>query len=98
MIVVLFVVAGIVAIGYGWKHSPAASVVEDRQRRDAPANASFDRGPDGLRDRGNHGVSLGNLADLAQTRFVVGALVGGVVSIDLQLRARRRERQPLPNA
>ncbi len=99
MVLVALVVAGIVAIGYGWKHSPAASVVvDDRQRQAATGNASFNRVPDRARDRGNHGLSFGNFPDLAQTLFVEGALVGGVVFIDLRLRARRRERQSLPNA
>ena len=91
LLVVAIVVAGVVAIGYGWKHSPAANLVADHPRdSDSLGSSSFGPQRDGPGGRGNHGLSLGNLSDLGQTLFIEAAIVGGVVLIDRQRRSRRR--------
>lgn len=83
----------IVGLGFAWKNSPAADLVANRQR---DRGAQIDRGlalsrpRDEQRNRGNLGVSFGRIDDVAQTLFIEGLILLGVVLIDRQRRLRRR--------
>ena len=95
LLAVLAVVAVVMALGYAWKVSPAASVVSDHR------SLQTDRGsagapPPGFRpdDRGrnlNGGLSLSRADDLVQTLVVLALIIGGVVIVD---RLRRRNGNP----
>ena len=96
-VVACALVAVIVGLGFAWKHSPAAGLVADggRDRRDrvatapiAPDDPAFAR----IRERdnrGEHGMSISNLDDLAQSLVAEAAIVGVVVVIDLRRRKAR---------
>jgi hypothetical protein len=102
VLAVTAVVGLVVALGFAWSHSSAASLVADgrRDRRAVPAavartgsNAAdlsrqFDQ-------RGAHGLSLSNISDLVQTLVVLALILGAVVAIDL---AHRRRNPRVPTA
>jgi hypothetical protein len=95
LLAVLAVVAVIMALGYAWKASPAASVVSDR-RGTEPTNLPANAPASGFRADGpgrnlNGGFSLSRADDFAQSVVVLGLIVAGVVIVD---RLRRRNGNP----
>lgn len=99
------VVAVVVALGFVWSWTGAASLIADgRGDRPPPTGAPAPTGSSGTEhsrdrrfdDRGSGGVSLTNIDDLGQTLFIEAAIVGGVVAIDLARRRRRQQRRGRP--
>ena len=94
MSAVVAVMAVVVALGFLWKNSSAASLVADDRRRPDQQTAGPNGAPkDGPKDqrferRGAGGISLSNLDDLAQTLVVMGALVTVVIVVDRSRRKR----------
>jgi len=89
----------VIGLGFLWSHSGAAGIVADGGDRGGRAPASAPTGsvtvpknrrPPGFDRRGSGGPSLSNADDLVQTLVVLGALVGGVVTLDVVRRRRRR--------
>lgn len=98
-VVVLVVIGAFVAVGYAWKHSPAASIVTDRRGDRRFSQPSSVPAPDRLGSvdqrigtRGNHGLSVSNVGDLIQSVMIQGLVVAGVVLIDRARRLQRRAR------
>ncbi len=93
----LGVVAVIVAIGFLWRITPAASVVaDDHDRGGPPAGFAAKTPPTGRPgfDRSfgrNDSANLTDPSDLIQTIVTVGGVIAGVVVIDA---ARRRRALP----
>jgi hypothetical protein len=100
LLVVVAVIAAVIGLGVVWRSSPAASLVSnDRRFGDGGERGGERHGdrPEGFRGdrRGDGGAGLSSIDDLGQTVFVVAAIVGGVVVIDLA-RRRRRPVRPQP--
>jgi hypothetical protein len=94
--VVVAVIAAVIGLGVVWRSSPAASLVANDHRFGDGGAFHGDR-PEGFRGdrRGDGGAGLSSIDDLGQTVFVVAAIVGGVVVIDVS-RRRRRPVRPQP--
>jgi len=96
-------VAGlVVALGFAWSHSGAASLVADGSGDHRAVPAAVARTGSTATDfgarsghRGNHGLSLSNASDLVQTLVVLALILGTVIAIDL---ANRRRNPRVPTA
>ena len=95
--VVIVVIGAFVAVGYAWKHSPAAGLVTDhrgdRQRSDGssgPAPVRLAPVDQRIGGRGNHGLSVSNVGDLIQSLLITVLVVAGVVFFDRARRPRQR--------
>jgi hypothetical protein len=98
LLAVSALVALVVALGFAWKGSGAASLVADGRADGRPPSATVARAgarPDGGFDqRGGGGFSLSNVDDLEQTLMIEALIVTGVVAIDVARRRRRRAQAP----
>ena len=82
---VSIVVGLVVALGFVWSTSGAASVVaDDRGRR--------------LDQRGAGGFSLSNVSDLVQTLIILALITAAVVTVDRTRRRRRHRGSNRPTA
>ena len=94
MCAVVAVMAVVVALGFLWKNSSAASLVADdrggRNQLAPPPNGAPGAAPDNQRfdQKGAGGISLSHIDDLAQTLVVMGALVTVVIVVDRSRRKR----------
>jgi hypothetical protein len=92
------VVGLIVALGFVWSWSGAASLMTDGRGDHDRAAVTVDQtgassAPESRRfdeRRGDGGMSLSNAGDLAQTLLVEGVIIGGVIAIDRVRRRRKR--------
>ncbi len=101
LLAVFAVAAVIIGLGFVWKHSPLASLVADGRGNDqrvgitnVQVQPNTPPLPDvqnaGRSNRGNHGLSIANVSDLAQSMVVEGLIIGAIVVIDLRRRNHRR--------
>jgi hypothetical protein len=98
LLAVSTMVALVVALGFAWKGSGAASLVADGRGEGRPPSATvgkFGAPHDGGFDqRGGGGFSPSNIGDLEQTLMIEALIVAGVVAIDVARRRRRRAQAP----
>lgn len=88
LMTVSVLVALIVGVGFALKHSPAAGLIsDDNANRPSADQTGHPRDGGG---RGNHGLSISNIGDLAQSLAVQAAVLSAVVLIDQARRRRSR--------
>jgi len=98
------VVGMVIALGFVWDHSSAASLVADGRSDRSPASASLTQAGQGRAApargrsdrRGANGMSLSNLDDLIQTLLIEGLILGGVVVVDTARRRHGRRPRTIP--